>query len=136
MLLHISPTLPTAPSHHRSSHTLIHSLHSLHTLTHFPLQALNILELIADLSYAWILVDSYTPFMQDFIKRKPGLVIKLRATFLKLSSALNLPCQRIDEAGSPDLASVSAYYSKELVNYTRKVCLYPCYSACMCVCVG
>lgn len=69
-------------------------------------------------------MDSYTPFMQDFIKRKPALVIKLRATFLKLASALNLPCQRIDEAGSPDLASVSAYYSRELVSYTRKVCVH------------
>ena len=59
--------------------------------------------------------------MQAFIKRKPSLVIKLRATFLKMSSALNLPCQRIDEAQSPDFASVSAYYSKELVNYVRKV---------------
>ncbi len=85
------------------------------------LQALNQLELIGDLSYAWILIDSYTPFMQAFIKRKPSLVIKLRATFLKLASALQLPCQRIDEANSPDLPSVSAYYSTELVNYIRKV---------------
>ena len=48
------------------------------------------------------------------------LVIKLRATFLKMSSALGLPCQRIDQARSPDLVSVSAYYSRELVNYVRK----------------
>ena len=38
-----------------------------------------------------------------------------------MSSALNLPCQRIDQARSPDFASVSAYYSRELVNYVRKV---------------
>lgn len=59
--------------------------------------------------------------MQEFIKKSPALVIKLRATFLKLSSALNLPCQRIDQSNSPDLASVSAYYSRELVGYVRKV---------------
>lgn len=76
---------------------------------------------MADLSYAWILIDSYTRFMQEFIKKQPSLVIKLRATFLKMTSALQLPCQRIDQAGSPDLASVSAYYSKELVGYVRKV---------------
>lgn len=76
---------------------------------------------MADLSYAWILIDSYTRFMQEFIKKQPSLVIKLRATFLKMTSALQLPCQRIDQAGSPDLASVSAYYSRELVGYVRKV---------------
>ena len=59
--------------------------------------------------------------MQEFIKKQPSLAIKLRATFLKMTSALQLPCQRIDQAGSPDLASVSAYYSRELVGYVRKV---------------
>lgn len=86
-----------------------------------PSQALITLELVADLSYAWLLIDSYTKYMQEFIKRSPALVIKLRATFLKMSSALNLPCQRIDQASSPDLVSVSAYYSRELVGYIRKV---------------
>lgn len=76
---------------------------------------------MADLSYAWLLMDSYTKFMQEFIKRSPALVIKLRATFLKMASALDLPCQRIDQAGSADFKSVSAYYSRELVGYVRKV---------------
>lgn len=85
-------------------------------------QTLSTVELVADLSYAWILIDSYTAFMQEFIKKQPSLVIKLRATFLKMTSALQLPCQRIDQAGSKDLTSVSAYYSRELVGYVRKVC--------------
>ena len=67
--------------------------------------------------------------MQEFIKKQPSLVIKLRATFLKMTSALQLPCQRIDQAGSPDLQSVSAYYSRELVGYVRKVRLRWCFSA-------
>ncbi|CAI8048928.1 WASH complex subunit 5 [Geodia barretti] len=67
------------------------------------------------------LVCSYTGFMQEFIKRQPSLVIKLRSTFLKMSSPCNLPCQRILEANSPDLVSVSAYYSRELVGYVRQV---------------
>ncbi|XP_003385312.1 PREDICTED: WASH complex subunit strumpellin-like [Amphimedon queenslandica] len=79
------------------------------------------LEIIADLSYAWILIDNYTPYMQEGIKKKPQLVIKLRSTFLKMSSALGLPLQRIDQARSNDLGSVSAYYSRELVTYVRKV---------------
>lgn len=43
------------------------------------------MQMIADLSYAWEIVDSYTRYMQEGIKRDPGLVIKLRATFLKVS---------------------------------------------------
>ena len=56
----------------------------------------------------------------------------------QMSSALGLPCQRIDQAGSPDLVSVSAYYSRELVGYVRKVggaCChsYTCTYVVMCV---
>lgn len=43
------------------------------------------LQMVADLSYAWEIVDSYTKYMQEGIKRDPGLVIKLRATFLKVT---------------------------------------------------
>ncbi|XP_064486870.1 WASH complex subunit 5-like isoform X2 [Ornithodoros turicata] len=79
------------------------------------------LEVIADLSYAWNIIDSYTPYMQKGIKDEPAMVIKLRATFLKLASALDLPLMRINQANSPDLVSVSQYYSNELVAYVRKV---------------
>ncbi|PIK50593.1 putative WASH complex subunit strumpellin-like [Apostichopus japonicus] len=79
------------------------------------------MEIVADLSYAWIMIDSFTRFMQQGIKTNPGLVIKLRATFLKLASALDLPLIRILQANSPDLVSVSQYYSSELVSYVREV---------------
>ena len=59
--------------------------------------------------------------MQQGIKKDPSLVTKLRATFLKLASALDLPLLRISQAASPDLVSVSQYYSSELVGYVRKV---------------
>lgn len=55
------------------------------------------------------------------IKREPTLVIKLRAVFLKLASALEIPLLRINQAHSEDLISVSQYYSKELEVYVRKV---------------
>lgn len=42
------------------------------------------LQFVADLSYAWKLIDSYTGYMQEGIKKSPHLVIKLRATFLKV----------------------------------------------------
>ncbi|KAK2493322.1 hypothetical protein MC885_016053, partial [Smutsia gigantea] len=38
-----------------------------------------------------------------------------------LASALDLPLLRINQANSPDLLSVSQYYSGELVSYVRKV---------------
>jgi WASH complex subunit strumpellin len=60
--------------------------------------------------------------MQEGIKRRPSLVIKLKATFLKMSTALQLPVQRIGQVNSRDFESVSKYYSKELVSYVRKVC--------------
>lgn len=59
--------------------------------------------------------------MQQRIKSNATLVIKLRATFLKLASALELPLLRINQANSKDLISVSQYYSGELVTYVRKV---------------
>lgn len=79
------------------------------------------LQIIGDLSYAWINIDKYTEIMQESVKKQPSLVIKLRATFLKLASALEIPLLRINQAHSDDLESVSQYYSNELVNYVRKV---------------
>lgn len=79
------------------------------------------LSLISDLSYAWKLVDEYTTVMQSAIKKDPSHVARMRATFLKISSGLDLPLLRINQARSPDLISVSAYYSGELVTYVRKV---------------
>lgn len=38
-----------------------------------------------------------------------------------MASALDLPLLRINQANSPDLLSVSQYYSGELVAYVRKV---------------
>lgn len=96
-------------------------LHQMLRTINIKEEVLITLEIVADLSYAWEIIDSYTPFMQQGIKKDPSLAIKLRATFLKLASALDLPLLRINQAGSPDLMSVSQYYSNELVSYVRKV---------------
>lgn len=97
-------------------------------LLHQMLRTINIkedtlitIQIVADLSYSWEIIDGYTEFMQSGIKKDPSLVTKLRATFLKLSSALDLPLLRINQAKSSDLISVSQYYSAELVAYIRKV---------------
>lgn len=96
-------------------------LHSMLRIINVKEEVLVTLEVIADLSYAWEIIDGYTPFMQKGIRDDPSMVIKLRATFLKLATALDLPLLRINQANSADLVSVSQYYSNELVNYVRKV---------------
>ncbi|XP_071483871.1 WASH complex subunit 5-like [Diadema antillarum] len=96
-------------------------LHQMIRTINIKEEVLITLQIVADVSYAWEIIDSYTPFMQQGIKNYPALVIKLRATFLKLASALDLPLIRINQANSPDLVSVSQYYSNELVAYVRKV---------------
>ena len=58
------------------------------------------MQTIGDVSYAWEIIDNYTKFMQQGVKGNPWLVIKLRTTFLKLSSALELPLLRILQVGS------------------------------------
>eukprot|EP00004_Rigifila_ramosa_P027670 TRINITY_DN9095_c0_g1_i1.p1 TRINITY_DN9095_c0_g1~~TRINITY_DN9095_c0_g1_i1.p1 ORF type:complete len:1142 (+),score=349.87 TRINITY_DN9095_c0_g1_i1:288-3428(+) len=80
-----------------------------------------IIEIVADISYAWSIVKNYVDLMQARIKQDPSTTIKLRATFLKLASILQLPLIRIMECNSPDLVSVSEYYSGELVSFVRIV---------------
>ena len=79
------------------------------------------LSVVSDMSYAWESIDDYTELMRSRIERDPFCVLKLRATFLKLVSILDSPLVRINQANSPDLHSVSQYYSSELVAYVRRV---------------
>jgi WASH complex subunit strumpellin len=76
---------------------------------------------ISDFSYAWDSMDEFIYHMQNVLERDPRSVLLLKATILKLSSILNVPLIRILQSNSPDLESVSDYYSKQLVNYVRKV---------------
>ena len=79
------------------------------------------MQIVGDLAYAWRIIDHYTVLMQKGIKDDPGMVIQLRATFLKLASALDLPLLRISQCASPDLEPVSQFFSSELVSYVRQV---------------
>lgn len=82
---------------------------------------LGTLSTASDMSYAWQLIRSFISSMQLHIQRKPRSVIMLRSTFLKLSSILEFPLVRINQAKSPDLISVSEFYSTELVKFVRRV---------------
>ena len=79
------------------------------------------LGVIGEISYAWEVVESFAPFMQRGVKEDPALVGRLRAVFLKISTALEGPVLRISQAKSPDFVSVSQYYSAELVGFVRRV---------------
>lgn len=86
--------------------------------------ALGLLDLISDMGYAWEIIrerKTYVGLLQHKIKETPTLVIKLRSVLVKLSSILNVPLVRINQAESDDLISVSAYFSDELVDFTRTV---------------
>lgn len=92
----------------------------LHTLNVTPATLIH-LQIIGDLSYAWCEIHSYTDVMRASIAQPPYLVINLRAIFVKLASALEIPLLRINQAHSDDLESVSHYYSRQLVDYVRRV---------------
>jgi len=79
------------------------------------------MQIVSDMAYGWQVINDYVNSMQATIKRDPSNVLKLRATFLKLSSILQMPLVRISQAASKDLFSVSEYYSGELVSFVRKV---------------
>lgn len=79
------------------------------------------LNIITDCCYAWNMMETFTHIMQATIKKNPPTVIKLKALFLKMASALDTPLLRINQAHSKDLSSVSQYYSRELESYARRV---------------
>ena len=79
------------------------------------------LSIVSDFAYSWELIPVYVKIFQQAIQTQPSMVIKLRAVFLKLTSVLDFPLVRINEAGSPDLVSVSSLYSSKLVEFVEHV---------------
>ena len=79
------------------------------------------LNVVSDMAYAWVLMADYTPLMRKRIQHNPYSVLKLRSTFLKLVSILDAPLVRINQSNSPDLPSVSQYYSSEVASFMRAV---------------
>jgi WASH complex subunit strumpellin len=82
------------------------------------------LDVVCDMSYAWLAISDYAPLMRNRIQRNPFSVLKLRATFLKLSSILESPLVRIQQSNSPDEESVSQYYSSEVRSLPRSATLW------------
>lgn len=76
---------------------------------------------LSDFKYGFYIIDSFIPLMQNRIKNDPFSVLKLRATFLKMTSLLDLQLIRIVQAESPDATSVSEHYSTLIVDFVRVV---------------
>ena len=76
---------------------------------------------ISDFSYGFAILYNFVPLMQKRIKADPFSVVKLRATFMKLSSLLDLQLVRIVQVESNDVGSVSEHYSTTIVDYVRTV---------------
>lgn len=69
------------------------------------------ISLISDISYLWKCLPDYIGIMQNKIKKHTTTALLLKSTFMKLSCILNTPMVRIIQAESPDVNSVSKYYS-------------------------
>lgn len=76
---------------------------------------------ITDISYSWQCLKQFQGMMQDKVKQNPQAALLLKTTFQKLSSILNTPLIRIIQAESPDMNSVSKYYSGELIKFVKQV---------------
>ena len=85
------------------------------------LEIMNVLESIADASFAWQTLGDYIDVFHERIRKDPSSVVLLRATFLKTASILDVPLVRITAIDSPDAVSVAEYYSGELVEFVRHV---------------
>jgi WASH complex subunit strumpellin len=96
-------------------------LHRMIRVVNFRESSLVTLSVVSDMAYAWLAIADYSPLMRMRIQRNPFSVLKLRATFLKLVSILDAPLTRINQANSPDLSSVSQYYSSEVAAFMKSV---------------
>ena len=76
---------------------------------------------ISDMSYGVESMKSYVQIIHSRISKDPSNVSLLQGFFLKLSSSLDAPVQRLDQLNSPDAARVTDYYSSQLVAFVRNV---------------
>lgn len=105
----------------RIDEMLIHLSNMIHLLN-IKDSILVDLQAIGDFNYAWYLIDEFTEHFHKSIQRNPIILIRLRALFIKISSALEIPLLRINQCGgAEELVSIVNYYSNALVKYVRKI---------------
>ena len=104
-----------------SVQNVITSLKTLGRLLNIDEKYTPLLGTLSDFSYGFAAINAFIPLMQKRIKADPFSVLKLRATFLKMTSLLDLQLVRIIQSESNDVESVSAHYSNLIVEFVRDV---------------
>ncbi|KAJ4971389.1 hypothetical protein NE237_004488 [Protea cynaroides] len=74
---------------------------------------------VTDAVYAWGFVRSFGEKLWENIEQDSSIVLNLHYFFLKFQSMLDAPLIRLSQDHSPDLPSVSDYYSSE---YLTNIC--------------
>ena len=104
-----------------SVQNVINSLRTLARLLNIDEKYPPLIGTLSDFSYGFAAINTFIPLMQKRIKADPFSVLKLRATFLKMTSLLDLQLVRIIQSESNDVESVSAHYSNLIVEFVREV---------------
>lgn len=68
--------------HLRETRQILHNMLRSSSMNEDTMIALNI---VTDCCYAWNIMETFIPIMQDLIKGDPGTVIQLKALFLKVT---------------------------------------------------
>jgi WASH complex subunit strumpellin len=68
--------------HLKETRQILQNMLRSSSMTEDTMIALNI---ITDCCYAWNIMESFVPIMQDLIKQNPTTVIQLKALFLKVN---------------------------------------------------
>lgn len=100
---------------------VVASLKTLGRLLNIDDKYTPLISTLSDFSYGFACVYQFIPLMQKRIKVDPFSVLKLRATFLKMTSLLDLQLVRILQCESNDVDSVSEHYSSLIVDFVRLV---------------
>ncbi|KAL7541370.1 hypothetical protein ACHAXR_010852 [Thalassiosira sp. AJA248-18] len=76
---------------------------------------------ISDMSYGVESMKTYVKIIHTRVSKDPSNVSLLQGFFLKLSSSLDGPVERLKQLKSPEAARVTEYYSSQLVAFVRNV---------------
>ena len=76
---------------------------------------------ISDLSYGVEAVRDYVPIVHARISKDPSNVALLQGFFLRLSSTLDGPVERLRPLRLPEAARITGYYSSQLVAFVWNV---------------
>ncbi|KAF8715433.1 hypothetical protein HU200_027082 [Digitaria exilis] len=94
------------------------NLHDMIKILNLNQEAINILSVITDAKYAWVYLTLFETLLKKNISQDPSETLYLHKVFLKFQSWLSAPLQRIKQCESPDLHSISMYYSSK---YAAKI---------------